>query len=172
MPLLKPLPGDLADRQCILELKINHCTAEFDEESNDPFTRKRTLVTGKTETTVGIARVLVSKGAADVTPFIDELDLIRKELEKKWVPDLITKNKVEEYDKLYDQLNEANTTLWGLEDTIRALKASPEDMESTLNWLKRVKDTAFDIVIQNDARSEVIKQINALWGWNRQEKMY
>jgi hypothetical protein len=156
---MRLLPGDLADRQSIVELKINHCNAEFDEDN----TRKPRG---------GVGRVLVNKNAVDVTPFLDELDMIRRALETKWVPDLVAQNKVEAYDKLYDQLNEANTQLWELEDQIRALQAAPQEMEGRVDWLGRVKDTAFNITAQNDKRARIVKEINALWGYNRQEKMY
>ena len=159
MSIMRLLPGDLADRQSIVELKINHCNAEFDGD-----------VTRKPRG--GVERTLVTKNAVDVAIFLDELDMIRHALETKWVPDLIAQNKVEAYDKLYDELNEANTQLWELEDLIRALKAAPQEMEGRVDWLGRVKDIAFDIVTKNDKRSAVIKQINALWGYNRQEKMY
>lgn len=165
MSIMRLLPGDLADRQSIVELKINHSNAEFDEEEANPFAAKRT-------SGAGIARVLINKGAINVAPFLDELDLIRKKLEKEWIPDLQRNNKVEAYDKLYTELEETNSQLWDLEDKIRALKSAPDAYEGQTNWLNVVKDTAFDIVTKNDKRSVLIKQINALWGYTTQEKLY
>src|SRR5580704_13506540 len=152
MPLLKPMPGDLADRQSILELKINHCNAEFDED--------KSLPKGKM---LGMTRTLVNKNAVNVAPFIDELDLIRKELTEKWVPDLIKLNRVEAYDKLYDEISEVNSSLWELEDKIRALKAAPSFVESRdKDWLVRVMETSFEITDANDKRAVLVKSINKL----------
>jgi|SRR5580692_10274674 hypothetical protein len=157
--LLKPLPGDLADRQTIVELKVNHCNAEFDQDQAQP--------QGKM---LGMTRTLVNKNSVNAAPFLDELEMLRNELSKKWVPSLVSLNRVEAYDKLYDQLAETNGELWELEDKIRALKAAPYQKEQP--WLIRVMETAFDIVTQNDKRSELIKAINKLWNYNTQEKMY
>ena len=93
----------------------------------------------------------------------------KKILEYDKVDDL---KKVEEYDKLYAMLADTNSQLWDLEDKIRALKSAPATFEGAADWLVTVKDTAFEIVTQNDKRAETIKWINALWGYNRQEKMY
>lgn len=175
MPLLKPLPGDLADRQTILELKINHSNAEIEDEVIDPFAVSNTgygnRVTDSVKT-VAIARTLVNKGASNVAPFMDELELIRREIERHWVTDLITRNKVEEYDKLYDQLEQANSQLWDLEDKIRALRSAPDRVNKTIEWLTLVADTSMLITDTNDKRSEIIKSINLLWNYSTQEKMY
>ena len=159
MSIMRLLPGDLADRQTIIELKINHCNAEFDEDKQD-------------KPRGGVARVLVNKNVVNVAPFLDELDLIRKRLEKDWVPDLNFRNKVEDYDKLYDKLSDTNSQLWDAEDKIRALKVAPESIQRILSWLQQVADTALLIVDLNDTRAELIKQINALWNYTTQEKMY
>ena len=164
MPLLKPLPGDLADRQSIIELKINHCNAEFDEDQTTPFTNPKT--------SGGMSRVIVNKDAINVAPFLDELDLIRKELEKKWVPDLIAMNKVEQYDVLYSELESINSQLWTLEDKIFALRMAPERITKTPDWISQTSETGILISEKNAKRSEIIKEINALWGYKTQEKMY
>lgn len=165
MPLLKPLPGDLADRQSILELKINHSNAEFDEDKpQDPYVDHGHVMQ--------VARTLVNKNAINVAPFLDELDLVRKELEKKWVPDLIAMNKVEQYDNLYSQLEEVNKQLWDMEDKMCALRMAPERVTKTPDWISQTSDTGIAISEQNHKRSELIKQINAIWGYKTQEKMY
>ena len=172
-PLMRPLPGDLADRQSILELKINHSNAEFDEDKSDPFSPGMygTKITTD-EKTMGITRTLVNKNAINVAPFLDELDLVRKELEKKWVPDLIAMNKVEQYDNLYSQLEEVNKQLWDMEDKMCALRMAPERVTKTPDWISQTSDTGIAISEQNHKRSELIKQINAIWGYKTQEKMY
>ena len=168
MPLLKPLPGDLADRQSIIELKINHCNAEFDEDHKNAFTAGVDV----SNTSMTMARTLVNKDAINVAPFLDELDLIRKELEKKWVPDLIAMNKVEQYDVLYSELESINSQLWVLEDKIFALRMAPERIAKTPDWISQTSETGIMISETNAKRSEIIKQINALWGYKTQEKMY
>jgi hypothetical protein len=161
MSIMRLLPGDLADRQTIVELKINHCNAEFDGDEKD-----------RKEISLPVARTLVSKNAVNVAPFLDELDLIRKKLAQDWVPDLERNNKVEEYDKLYDALAEANLQLWNLEDEIRVLRAAPERISQSRVWLIRAAECGVNISETNDIRASLIKQINALWNYNTQEKFY
>ena len=119
-----------------------------------------------------MSRVIVNKDAINVAPFLDELDLIRKELEKKWVPDLIAMNKVEQYDVLYSELESINSQLWVLEDKIFALRMAPERITKTPDWINQTSETGIMISETNAKRSEIIKQINALWGYKTQEKMY
>ena len=163
MRLIKPNPGELADRQTILELKINKANVEFDEDRADALTSKNK--------NMGVSRVLVNKNAIDVTPFLDELELVRKHLTQNWVPDIANKpGVVEQYDALYQQLSEVNEQLWTLENQIRVLRVAPDkDMDAAC---RRAQEVAFAIADANDKRSELVKAIDALWGYKTQEKFY
>jgi|SRR6202044_3624310 len=173
MPLLpRPLPGDLADRQSILELKIQHSNVdEFNDDQKGEH--------GKTKGTVN--RVTLPKGSANpkTVQFIEEHALILKAIQANFTLDLQNNQMFQDkYDAKYSELAEVNATLWKLEDEIRALKAAPvqdkipRSSDRGFAWLHRVKDTAFDIVVHNDKRSELIKQINAMWHYTTNEKLY
>src|ERR1039458_8900941 len=97
MPLLKPNPGDLADRQTILSLKIDHIDNEFDETTKMPEPEKGGGVVTRT--------IITNKSKVNAHPFFDELELIQNKLKTAWIPDISDKpGMIEKYDTLYDQL--------------------------------------------------------------------
>ena len=167
MPLLpRPLPGDLADRQSILQLKIDH--SNIDEFNDDQKGEH-----GKTKGTVN--RVTLPKGSANprTVQFMEEHALILKAIQANFTLDLQNNQMFQDkYDAKYSELAEVNATLWKLEDEIRALKQGTPKVSPGHTWLVRVADTAFDIVVHNDKRSELIKQINAMWHYTTNEKLY
>ncbi len=161
MRLLKPDPGELADRQTILELKIEH----LDKEIVDA----EPVVKGRGP----IIRTVVEGGDKKVGAhhFFDELEMIQKHLRQNWIPDLqMIPGKVEEYDKLYDELTEINSDLWSLEDQARILRSAPDKSYNAV--LSRKSEILDAITAQNDKRSEIVKKINALWNITSEEKMY
>lgn len=162
MRLLKPDPGELVDRQTILELKIAHIESQKDHD-NEP---ERTVPHG------AIARTVVSNPSKlNVHPFADELDLVRDYLTKNFIPDIAPfDDKSNAYDALYDELKEVNSQLWDLEDKARVLRDAPDNFAEAA--CRRAAEVLFAINTLNDRRAELVKQINGLWGKQTQEKMY
>jgi hypothetical protein len=162
MRMLKPSPGELADRQTILTLKVDHCDVEFDENTD---MKQSGGVLSRT--------VIPNKNKTNVHPFLDELELIAKKLKEAWVPDIENKpGAIKAYDELYDELLDTNASLWKLEDKIRDLYKAPKTLWKDISWLEEVRDTSFGIMNTNNKRSELVQKINALWNINQQEKLY
>lgn len=162
MRMLKPSPGELADRQTILELKIEHADREITDAEPQLVKRGhivRTVVEG------------VDK-KAPVNHFFDELELIQQHLRNNYVPDLqmMGDEKVSLYDRLYDDLVEANANLWELEDQARVLRAAPDKFEQSV--IVRKAEILDLITVENDKRAALVKQINEIWGIKAEEKMY
>ena len=167
MRMLKPNPGELVDRQSILELKIDHSNVEFEGEKTEFQTGE-----GKKRSRV-MQRTVVNKEAlgTKVHLFFDELELIQKHLIENWLPDIYNDDaKIEEYNKLFDELSDTNSQLWDLEDQIRILKSAPDPFQETA--AKSAATVAFTIVDMNDKRAMLVKKFNALWGIQSQEKLY
>ena len=162
MPLLKPNPGDLADRKSIIELKLVHIDHHLSETTSMP---------NKEKGGPAITRIVASKNTGNAQPFLDELELIEAKLKSVWIPDIENKSDlIAKYDELYEQLEDVNSKLWDLEDNIRVLKSAPDKFQEQAN--ARVAEVAFAIVDTNDKRSAIIQQINALWGMKTKEKLY
>lgn len=165
MLLFKTDPGQLVDRQTILELKIEHSNVEFEPEKTD-------IISDKRGSRV-LQRTVVNKNAlgTKIHLFFDELELIQKALLEKWIPDIYNSDdKVKSYDELYEQLSEVNSQLWDLEDQIRILRDAPDKFEELA--AKRAAEVAFAIADLNDKRAGIVKQFNSLWNVNTEEKQY
>lgn len=170
MRVIKPSPGELVDRQTILELKIEYGlgNSEFAElQGEDKVQRTpRSLALSRVD------RVVVDNPTGvNVRPFMDENELIIAYITKNWIPDIaMDESKIAAYDKLHDELLEVNHSLWKLEDQIRILRIAPDKFESAAAI--RAAEVAFTIADQNDKRAELVKSINALWGIKSQEKLH
>lgn len=164
--ILNPSPGDLVDRQTILQIKIEHCgveghghaptSVEMLEQSPEKSV-SRTTVSELTE--------------VDIQPFLIEHEGIQKRLEMDWFPKLESVQG-DEFDKLMQQLDHFNKELWKLEDQARVLRAAPRDKVYQSTVVQRKADTLDAITSANDARAGLVKAINALWRINIQEKQY
>jgi len=166
MRMLKPSPGELADRQSILELKIEHVDKEIvDVVVKEPIAGDRS----------GVTRTIVEGGDKKLGThhFFDELELIQNCLRQNWMPDIMTAadpTKVNEYDHFFDDLTEVNSNLWKLQDQIRILRLAPDKFEEIA--CRRAAEVAYAIDELNEKRAELVKSINALWSINAQEKIY
>lgn len=165
--MLRPDPGEMVDRQSILELKIYHTDTEpIGEDIKHSAGEK-----GKASRSV--QRTLVDKSSLNSKQhlFLDEMDLIRKHLIDNWIPDISDKpEKIEEYDKLYDELSEVNSQLWDLEDQKRVLMKAPNPEDMLV--IRRKAEISDCITTLNDKRSDLVRQVNMLWNINSQEKLY
>jgi hypothetical protein len=174
MPLLKPLPGDLADRQSILELKIDHCDVDLDAYGTDEHGQP-VLKSGKVQGVKSgkVERFVAPKGSTDsrVIAFVDEHQLILNAIEKNFTLDKQNDQAfVDKYDKLYQELAETNSALWTLEDQARILRAAPDKFVHAA--AVRAAEVLFAITETNDKRAELMREINKMWNYNNKEKMY
>ena len=172
MRMLRPSPGEIADRQTILALKIQAGGA-----GSEPENIQRADESGVLEksdgTEVNASRTLI-KGTSKVNikPWVEENELLQQYLESNWFPSLNRNNGVE-FDDLFDQLAEVNRTLWKLEDEARDLKRTYEQGVDNFGQLdERARKILFQINGNNDKRAELVKKINALFGVQSQEKLY
>src|ERR1035437_8917118 len=114
--MLSPDPGEMVDRQGILELKI------YNSDTEPIGTDKKQVKKGQIE------RTLVDKASLNSKQhiYLDEIEMIRAKLISNWIPDIADKpDKVEAYDKLYEELSEVNAQLWELEDQVRVYLDAP-----------------------------------------------
>lgn len=161
MRLLKPLPGELVDRQTILELKIAHVESQKDFDNEDVQVPHG-----------GITRTVVSNPTkVNVHPFVDELELVRKCLMDNWIPTIaLDEEKVALYDKYFDELKAINDKLWDLQAELRVLRDAPDNHVDAARI--RAGGVAFDIDFLNEQRANLVKSINQIWGYDTQEKLY
>lgn len=169
MRLLKPEPGELVDRQTILELKIDHANVDIEDEKK---TGLPELEQARGGSKLLKNRTVVNKGAigTKVHLFFDELELISNKLIEAWIPDLRTQDQVDKYDIFYAELSEVNSKLWDLEDEARILRDAPDKFQQQA--AVKAAEVLFNITALNDRRAELVKSINALWGIQSQEKSY
>lgn len=169
MRMLKPSPGELADRQTILQLKMEHAQP-FEEPK-----RKEQYIKGTPDPAVRedkVSRVTI-KGASkiDIKPFHDEHELIQKYLEEFFFPNIAADtNRQKQFDAFHDNLFEVNGKLWKLEDQARVLRAAPDKFQEVA--AKRAAEVLFMINDLNDERAALVKKINEIWNIVGQEKMY
>lgn len=163
MRLIKPSPGELADRQSILELKLDYGMPELLETSKVEYSTKG--IRGMER------RTIPEPTKVNIIPFKEELEAVIDYTAKHWVPGITDDDsKVQEYDSLYDQLCEVNATLWQLEDQGRSLRKSPDALVASSDT--RLGQIYREVMANNDKRAGIVQQINALWGINHQEKFY
>ena len=160
MRLIKPSPGELADRQTILEIKIEHVDREVVDK--EPDLRQKGPV---------VRTVVMGDTKVQVHHFFYELELIQNHLKQDWIPDILNKpGMVEKYDELYDELTDINSALWDLQDEARILRNAPDKFKEAA--CKRAAEVLFAIDTANEKRAELVKSINELWGLEHQEKVY
>lgn len=165
-------PGDLVDRQTILELKIEHCGTEGNT-GHQPVSEE-TFSVSPQET---ITRTkLLEKTEVNIQPMIIEHEAIQKRLEMDWFPKISTAVG-EQFDKLYQQLRQTNKEMWQLENQARILRAAPKRVVAKLldnmdTVVLRKSECLDAISTTNDTRISLVKQINALWNIESEAKIY
>ena len=166
MRLLRPSPGECADRQVICELKIvaGGGKPEDTEEEVDDKGEQTDKVVYETN-----RWILKDPSQINIQPFLDESEMIQQYLEKTWFPGLRPDRGVE-YDKLYEELAEVNRQLWSLTDEQRTLRDAPDRMRETAT--KRAAECLYSIADGNDKRAELVSKINALFNVSVVEKIF
>jgi hypothetical protein len=93
--------------------------------------------------------------------FHEELSDLNLYLGEKWSKD---------YEKLRQDMLKVNQKLWYAEDEIRAVRKKGDT--SSLEAIEKLAGLAVIITEQNDVRSNLVRQINELFGITAQEKLY
>lgn len=169
MRLLKPNPGECADRQTILELKMQNASqpdqpirfVEAVKGELDPMVQKDKVIRTRLE----------NASKVNIEPFMEEHEALQKYLADKWFPDIGNSVlKQTEFDDLYNELMEINTRLWKLEDQARVYQRAPDKLEIKTALL--AADCLYQINNLNDNRASIVRKINAIWGINVIEKLH
>jgi hypothetical protein len=163
MRLISPTPGECADRQTILELKVKYGGGKQEPilKSDELVEDSDTRATGRT--------VLRDASKVNIQPFIDENEQIQRYLEKAWFPS-VGAEQGDEYDGLYEQLAELNEQLWKLIDQAHILRDAPDKMQEQAN--QRAAEVLFAQTDLNDKRAELVRKINGLFEVRVQEKIF
>ncbi len=164
--LIKPAPGECADRQTILELRIKAGGGKPEDVQEEVDDRGEQTDKVVYETNRWI---LKDPSPVNIQPFLDESEMIQTYLENTWFPG-VPPDKGIEYDKLYEELAEINTQLWKLEDEARTLRDAPDRMRGLA--LQRAAECLFAINDANDKRAGLVSKINSLFGVSVVEKIY
>lgn len=164
--MIRPSPGEAADRQTILELKIKAGGGKPEETEEE--------VDDKGEQTDKVVYetnrwILKDPSQINIQPFLDESEEIQQYLEKVWFPGL-PPDKGSQYDQLYDELAEVNTQLWRLTDEQHVLRDAPDRMKDTTT--KRAAEVLYSIADFNDKRAELVGKINSLFSIIGVEKIF
>jgi len=174
MRLLKPVPGECADRQTILELKMKYGGTEVPVDTTDVVEPPKEITNVKNEGGVAttVARQKFVSGKVNIQPFVDEHEMIQSYLEQFWFPELDSRAGVDtEYDKLYEELAEVNLTIWKLTDRGHVLVAAAKANKDGADMLA-MADVMVGTIEQNDVRAELVRRINELFGLKVQEKIF
>lgn len=183
MRLIRPSPGEAADRQTILELKMKYGGSEVPVDTADlsiPAAAKhaeppKEIVKVKNEGGVAttVLRQKFVSGKVNIQPFVDEHELIQTYLEKNWFPELETRAGADiEFDRLYEELAEINAVIWKVTDQGHVLLAACKDMHRTNPAPEKAAEVLYTTIEQNDKRAEVVRRINELFGLKVQEKIF
>jgi hypothetical protein len=163
--ILNPSPGDLVDRQTILQIKLEHC----DKDTNTGHRPTAEQAVEQSPDKLVSRTKMLGKSKINVQPFIIENNAIQDRLMMDWLSKL---NPVEgdQYDSFFDQLKEVNSDLWDYEDQARVYRSAPAS--STQLVIRRKAELLDNITTANDKRAELVKKINKLWGIELLEKLY
>ena len=160
--LIKPAPGECADRQGILQIKMEHA------DTGEAATRQgEDRVATDGETTWGVNRTVL-KGASkiNIEPFKWEHEDIQQYLEKNWFINFPQNE--QSWELLFDALKEVNQRLWKLQDEARVLRQATK----TNAVVYRGATCLWEIDELNEKRSDLVKEINHLFGVDVVEKIY
>lgn len=159
MRLLKPSPGECADRQTILALKI-----KFGSGGTNPYTDIEV-----NEDRTQARQIIKDASPINIQPFIDENEMIQQHLENNWLTELNSK-KGQRYDTLFEELAEINLQVWKLTDQAHVLKDAPDRYQEQAN--KRAAEVLFLITELNDRRAQLVREINELFEIRTVEKIF
>lgn len=166
MRLLRPTPGECADRQTILELKIKYGGGKSEETSTQEDTKEEATE----NVAYGVQRwILKDPSRINIQPFLDESELIQQHLEMVWFTALKPEAGAD-FDKLYEELAEVNQQLWTLTDQQRTLRDAPDRMQDVA--MKRAAEVLFSIADLNDKRAELVYKINEIFSVRVVEKVF
>lgn len=152
--ILNPSPGEIADRQTILHLKIQHGSIKEIQSG-----------AGARPNLPGAAEKALS--AAKIQHFVDENEQLQKYLEANWFPKVPASIRTS-YEELFNQLAAINAHLWNREDEARTLRSEGKNTAV----IHRAGELLFEITQLNDQRAELVQEINELFGVRVQEKVY
>jgi|HubBroStandDraft_5_1064220.scaffolds.fasta_scaffold00774_9 hypothetical protein len=183
MRLLKPAPGECADRQTILELKMKYggeevpvdtadLTIKSEAEKAEPPKQIRKVINdgGLAKT---IARQKFVSGKANIQPFVDEHEMIQVYLEREWFPSLESRIGADaEYDRLLEELTEVNAEIWKLTDRGQVLLERAKSLERCSANDRTAAEVLYGTIEQNNKRAELVGRINQLFGLNVVEKIF
>ena len=164
--IINPTPGDLVDRQTILQIKLARCGMSGDT-GMQPVSQEVTSFSPEKTTT---RTKLLDKTEIDLQPMIIEHCAIQEKLMRDWFPKILGSVGEQQFDPLLEKLLRINKELWKLEDQARILKLSPDKHTQTI--YQRKADCLDGITLNNDMRIEIVKQINVLWDIQSEEKIY
>ena len=173
MRLIKPNPGECADRQTILELKIKFGGGipEQVTTTGDTFVTRDQVEDGVPRAEVS-REILKDRSPINIQPFIDENEAIQRYLEKNWLVDL-PQEQGAIYDRLMEELAEVNLIVWRLTDQAHIMRDCGQI--AVLGDDSKIKDAVqllFDITDLNDKRAEIVRKMNSLFAINAQEKIF
>lgn len=174
MRLIKPSPGEAADRQVILELKMKYGGTEVPVDTTEPEEPPKEITKVKNEGGIAttIARQRFVSGKVNIQHFIDEHSLIQAYLENHWFPSLITQIGADiEFDRLYEELAEVNALIWKLTDRGHVLVTAAKSNKDGAGMLA-MSDVMVGTIEQNDIRADLVRRINELFGLKVQEKIF
>jgi len=169
MRFLKPNPGECADRQTILQLKLEHGQAIGDQKVSQRVVEvpadEPNVVRGEVTTK------MENPAPVNIEPFLQEHEMIQKYLEENYFPNIAAyPDKQKKFDEYFTQLEQVNRDLWKLEDTSRILRDAPDSKSALV--LQR-KGEVLDLISSlNDQRAMMVRQINSLWNIYTVEKLH
>jgi hypothetical protein len=101
--------------------------------------------------------------------FRGERDALDVYLQEMWHRELTQQTK-NEYFRLFEDLFKVNKKLWDAEDEIRVVRKRGVAFSQAA--IEQLAALAVIITEQNDVRSNLVRQINSLYGIKEQEKLY
>jgi hypothetical protein len=166
--IIRPVPGECADRQTILELKMKYGGTEEPVNTSEEIRS----VGDDGGSVATITRRKFKRGKMNIQPFIDEHEMIQSYLQREWfAPSQFTKAQADEFDSLYDELREVNGELWKLTDQGHILlEASRHGKDNAYD--QRAAEVMYSTILQNDKRAEIVGKINMLFSINVVEKIF
>lgn len=161
MRLLKPSPGECADRQTILWLKIQYGSGGQEASTRIDMKREE-----------GKARVVIENPSPiNIQPFLEENEFIQRHLEANWFPDIANDpEKQRKWDSVVEELAELNHQIWKLTDQSHVLKDAPDRMQAQAN--ARAAEVLFAITDLNDKRANLVRDLNELFEIRTVEKIF
>lgn len=162
--ILNPSPGDLADRQTILEVKLAHCGVASDT-GYAPSSQELMEQSNKKS----VARTVIEKTEINIEPFLQEHAGIQERLTLDWFSK-INDTTGAKFDALIAELKIVHERLFDVEDQSRTYLHAPA--KDTLLVQRRLAELRNSTTTLNDKRALLIKQINALWELEIVEKLY